>query len=89
MSPLRVGSPRRVCLPSDWGSLRQDCVSPQPGLPEAGLCLPSDWGSPRAGLCEFNLVDPKKGSFSNWNRINQSALFGQMFCVCVYVCPGS
>ena len=59
------------------------------GLPEAGLCVPSDWGSPRAGLCEFNLVDPKKGFFSNWNRINQSALFRQMFCVCVYAYPGS
>ena len=72
MSPLRLRLPEAgLCLPSDWGSLRRGCV-------------PSDWGSPRAGLCEFNLVDPKKGSFSNWNRINQSALFRQIFCVCVY-----
>ena len=34
MCPLRLGLPEAgLCLPSDWGSLRRGCVSPQTGAP--------------------------------------------------------
>ena len=33
-NPLRLGLPEAgLCLPSDWGSLRQGCVSPHTGAP--------------------------------------------------------
>ena len=57
MSLLRLGLPEEgLCLPSNWGSLRRGCVSPQTGaplrlgLPEDRLCLPSDQGSPALDL---------------------------------------
>ena len=71
MSPLRLGLPEEgLCLPSDWGSLRQGCVSSQIDAPsgkavsplrlellEYGLCLPSDCCSVGQGC-----VSPQTGA---------------------------
>ena len=45
VSPLRLGLPEAgLWLPSDWGSLRQGCVSPQTELPEDGAMCPLKLG---------------------------------------------
>ena len=54
--------------PPDWGSLRQGCISPRLGLPEAGLCLPSEWGSLSRGcVAHGSLESSPRKTHEEWD----------------------